>query len=50
MERTKVDYSSRATKLILTFKLASYLDATGEMILQMPEPGIPPFTSQTPCS
>jgi len=49
MERTRLDHSSRATKLILTFKLDSLLDISGEMILDMPAPGIPIFTTSTPC-
>ena len=49
IERTRFDHSSRATKLILTFQLDSFMDISGQMILDMPPPGIPVFTSATPC-
>ncbi len=49
VERTRVDHSSRANKFIITFSLDTTLEATGELHITMPAPGIPAFTTTTLC-
>jgi hypothetical protein len=50
VERSRVDHSSRANKFILTFSLETTLLNTGELHITMPAPGLPAFTTDTPCT